>query len=173
MNNVYVTNITRFFILTLLQVLILKRIAFNFGDFAFIHLIIYPLFLLLLPLNIPRPLIMVIGFILGMTIDIFYDSPGVHASTCVFIAYVRPMILSLLQPYEGYSTNASPTLRSLGFTWFLSYASILIGLHLLFYFSVEAFSFVFLFEILMNTIFSLIPSVIIVVLIMLIFNPKL
>jgi len=115
---------------------------------------------------------MAIGFILGMSIDVFYNSPGIHASACVFTAYIRTWILTLLEPYEGYSTNVSPTIKNFGLPWFLSYASILLGLHLLFYFSVEAFSFVFIFEIVMNTIFSLIASLLLTVLIMLIFNPK-
>lgn len=172
MNSVAVINIIRFIILVLAQVLILKRISFSFGEFAFIHFIIYPLFILLLPFNVPRPVQMFFGFVLGLTVDIFYDSPGIHASACVFTAYIRPYILSLLEPYEGYGTTACPTISSLGFPWFLTYSSIAMGLHLLFYFSVEAFSFVFLFEILMNSIFSLIASLLLVILVMLIFNPK-
>jgi len=172
MNSLYIANIVRFVLLVMTQVLILKRIAFSFGDFAFIHFIIYPILLLLLPLNIPRPLMMFIGFVLGISVDVFYDSPGIHASACVFTAYIRPWILALLAPYEGYSTNESPTIHNMGFPWFLSYASILLGLHLLFYFSVEAFSFVFIFEIVMNTIFSLIASLVLSMLLMLIFNPK-
>lgn len=172
MNSTIITNIIRFIVLVLAQVLILKRIAFSFGEFAFIHFIIYPLFILLLPFKIPRPLQMLIAFALGLTVDAFYDSPGIHTSACVFTAYIRPYILSFLEPYEGYATNATPTISSLGMPWFLTYSSIAIGLHLLFYFSVEAFSFVFLFEIVMNTIFSLIASVLLIVLVMLIFNPK-
>ena len=172
MNSVISANIIRFVILVLTQVLILKRIAFHFGEFAFIHFIVYPVIILLIPLNIPRPLLMGIGFITGMIVDIFYDSPGIHASACVFTAYIRQYVLSFIEPYEGYNVNLSPTIANMGISWFLTYSSILLGLHLFFYFSVEAFSFVFLFEIFMNTIFSLIASLGIVVLILMIFNPK-
>jgi len=172
MNSVIAVNSIRFIVLILAQVLILKRIAFHFGEFAFIHFIIYPLALILLPLNIPRPLVMAIGFVCGMTIDLFYDSPGIHASACVFTGFVRKYVLDLLEPYEGYSATLSPTPANTGVGWFLTYASILIGLHLLFYFSVEAFSFVFFFEIVLNTIFSLLSSVALAMLVMLIFNPK-
>lgn len=172
MNSVISANIVRFVVLILTQVLILKRIAFHFGEFAFIHFIIYPLALILLPLNIPRPLLMTIGFVFGMVIDVFYDSPGVHASACVFTAFIRKYVLDLLEPYEGYSATLSPTPANTGVAWFLTYVSVLVGLHLLFYFSVEAFSFVFLFEILLNTIFSLLSSVALAMLVLLIFNPK-
>jgi len=159
-------------LLILAQVLILKRIAFSFGDFAFIHFLIYPLCIILLPLQMPRPLLMFIGFVLGLSVDVFYDSPGVHAAACVFAAYVRPYVLSLLEPYEGYSNKMSPTPSTMGIPWFVSYVSIMMALHLIFYFSVEAFSFVFIFEIVLNTIFSLIASLIIIMVSMLIFNPK-
>jgi len=172
MNSIVITNIIRFFVLVLAQVLVLKRIAFHFGEFVFIHFIIYPVLILLLPLNIPRPMLMGIGFFLGLIVDIFYDSPGIHASACVFTAYIRSYVLNFLEPYEGYKANAVPTIRNMGLTWFMTYVSVLMGLHLLFYFSVEAFSFVFLFEIIMNTIFSLIASLAITVLLLLIFNPK-
>jgi len=172
MNSVAVSNIVRFVLLAFVQVLVFKRIAFNWGDFAFIHFIIYPLFIILLPVKIPRPIVIGLGFLIGIFVDLFYDSPGVHASASVFTAYARGIVLDFLEPYEGYNTNESPTIRTRGISWFMTYSSILFGLHLIWYFSVEAFSFVFIFEILLNTIFSFIASFIIVMLILLIFRPK-
>jgi hypothetical protein len=154
------------------QVLIFKRVAFHWGDFAFIHFIIYPLFIILLPTKLSRPLVILLGFIIGIFVDLFYDSPGIHASAGVFTAYARGLVLDLLEPYEGYNLNDSPTMETMGISWFMSYSSILLGLHLLYYFSMEAFSFVYIFEILMNTIFSFIASFIILMLFLLIFRPK-
>lgn len=172
MNSIVIKNIVRFFLLAIAQVLIFKRVAFNWGDFAFIHFIIYPLFIILLPTKLPRPLVISLGFLIGIFVDLFYDSPGIHSSAGVFTAYVRGLVLDLLEPYEGYNANDSPTIETMGLSWFMSYASILLALHLLFYFSVEAFSFVYIFEILMNTIFSFIASFIILMLFLLIFRPK-
>lgn len=172
MNSVVIKNIIRFFSLAIFQVLIFKRVAFNWGDFAFIHFIVYPLFIILLPIKLPRPLVIFLGFLIGIFIDFFYDSPGIHASAGVFTGYARGLILDLLEPYEGYNVNDSPTIETMGISWFMSYASILLGLHLLYYFSVEAFSFVYIFEIAMNTIFSFIASFIILMLFLLIFRPK-
>ena len=172
MNSVVINNIIRFFALAVVQVLVFKRIAFNWGEFAFIHFIIYPLFIILLPTKMPRPLVITLGFLIGIFVDLFYDSPGIHASAGVFTGYVRGLVLDLLEPYEGYNVDDSPTIETMGIGWFMGYASILLGLHLFYYFSVEAFSFVFLFEILMNTIFSFIASFIILMLFLLIFRPK-
>ena len=146
--------------------------AFNWGDFAFIHLIIYPLFIFLLPLKTPKVLVILLAFALGLFVDIFYDSPGVHAGASTFTAYFRIYVLRMLEPYEGYGLNDSPTVETMGLGWFMTYSSILLGVHLLTYFSLEAFSHVYLFEITMNTIFSFITSFIIIFLILLIFRPK-
>lgn len=172
MNSLVIKNIIRFFLLAIAQVLIFKRVAFNWGDFAFIHFIIYPLFIILLPTKMPRPLVIFLGFLIGIFVDLFYDSPGIHASAGVFTAYARGLVLDLLEPYEGYNSDDSPTIETMGISWFMSYCSILLGLHLFYYFSVEAFSFVYIFEILMNTIFSFIASFIILMLFLLIFRPK-
>ena len=172
MSSIVVKNIIRFFLLVIVQVLIFKRVAFNWGDFAFIHFIVYPLFIILLPIKAPRPLVIFLGFLIGILVDLFYDSPGIHASAGVFTAYARGLILDLLEPYEGYNTDDSPTIVTMGVVWFMSYCSILLGIHLLYYFSVEAFSFVYIFEIVMNTIFSFIASFIILMLFLLIFRPK-
>ena len=170
MNKLIVKNIIRAILLILLQGLVFRRIAFEWEDFAFIHLFIYPLIILLLPLRTPKILQIIIAFAIGLTIDIFYSSYGIHASALVFTAYIRDIVIKFLEPYSGYNVDESPTLRKMGFSWFLSYASILYFFHLFFYFSVEAFSFVYIFEIAMNTIFSFISSVIIVMLYQLIFR---
>ena len=171
-SSVIIVNTIRFFVLVIGQVLVFKRIAFNWGDFAFIHFIIYPLFLILLPIKTSRPLVIFLGFLIGLSVDLFYDSPGIHASAGVFTGYARGILLDFIEPYEGYNTNDSPTVETMGIGWFMTFSSILFGLHFLWYFSVEAFSFVFFFEILLNTIFSFIASFIIVMLLLLIFRPK-
>ena len=112
MNNWIFTNILRFVTLFIFQVFIFKRIAFNWEDFAFIHFVIYPLAILLLPIKTPRITVMLIAFIYGMGIDVFYDSPGIHASAAVFTAYVRGIVLKIIEPYEGYNSDDSPTIKT-------------------------------------------------------------
>lgn len=172
MNKALTRNIIRAIILMMIQVLILKRIAFEWGDFAFIHFIVYPVIILLLPIRTPKSLTLIIAFVIGLIIDMFYDSPGIHASALVFSGYSRTYLLAFLEPYEGYNMDDSPTMAAMGFTWFLIYASLFMAIHLLFYFSIEAFSFVFIFEIVMNSIFSFIASMVLIMLGQLIFRSK-
>lgn len=165
-------NIIRAVLLLLLQLLILKRIDISIGNFNYLHLLVYPLIIMLLPLKTPKIIVIVVSFILGLSIDMFYDSPGVHAGALVFIGYIRSFILKFLEPNEGYTAESTPTLFRMGVAWFLVYSSVLLITHHLIYFSLEAFSYVYLLEILLRTIFSFIGSLIILMIVMFITNPK-
>ena len=172
MNNAVLTNVWRFLLLVLIQVLILKRIAPDYGLFIYMSVIIYPIFIMLLPIRTPHVLAIALGFLLGITIDFFYDSIGVHASATVFIAFVRPYILSALEPRGGYTVNQSPTKKSLGINWFMIYSGILLFLHLFFYFSVEVFTFVYIGEIILRSVFSFFISMFFVIAYQYILDPK-
>lgn len=172
MNKLLYNNIGRAIILIILQVVIFKHISLSFGDFTYVHFFIYPLIILLIPFRVPKPVILVAAFLVGIIVDIFYDSPGVHASALVFTAYIRGFIIHLIEPYEGYNVDDGPNVKDMGFQWFFIYSTILLALHMLFYFSIEHFSVVYFFEIFMNSISSFIVSYIIILLIIIIFKPK-
>ena len=173
MNSDIAKNIWRFVLLLLLQGLIFKRISPDASLFYYVDFIIFPLFLFLLPFRTSPLLIIFLGFVIGLSLDLlFYDSPGVHASASVFTGFIRPTVLRFLEPKSGYNINQSPNKSELGMTWFLSYAAILLFGHLLFYFSIEFFTFVYIGQILLKTVLSFIFSMCFILLYMLIFDPK-
>src|SRR5690606_24816872 len=108
----------------------------------------------LLPMRTPVPLMLLLGFSIGFFVDVMYDTWGLHASAAVFTAYVRSFVFKIFEPRGGYNINLSPTLDSLGPKWFFQYTSVMMFLHLFFYFSVEAFTFVYIVDILLKTIVS-------------------
>jgi len=137
MNKVVLANALRFLGLLLLQVLILDEIELH----GFVNPYIYPLFILLLPLEIPHWLLMVIGFVFGLIIDIYANTLGFHASATVWLAFVRPYLLSFNQPRGGYEPEHRPVMSIMGFRWTILYVSIAILLHHLILFFVEVSSF--------------------------------
>ena len=143
-------NIFRFFFLVLLQVLIIKNIELG----RFINPFLYVLFILMLPLNTPNWLALIISFLLGLTVDMFYDTMGMHAAACVFMAYARSGVLKLFSPRDGYEFGTQPTIQYLGLPWFLSYAGILILLHHCVLFFIEVFRFSEFFSTLARIILS-------------------
>jgi hypothetical protein len=150
----------------------LKNIDFAFGSFTFIHILVYPIALFMLPMKTSKALALLIAFVYGLLIDVFYNSPGVHAAALVFSCYIKDLILKFLEPFEGYNINDVPTATKMGISWFISYMSLLLFLHCFFYFSVEAFSFVYFFNIFLNTIFTFFASMFVILLFQLIFRPK-
>ena len=86
MSDVIIANILRFLGLFLVQVLILVNVEINS---SYVNLYIYPLFLLLLPIRLQKVALLAIAFLVGISIDMFYDSAGVHAAASVFTAYFR------------------------------------------------------------------------------------
>lgn len=151
-------NIIRFILLILFQVLVLNQ------DQMLIHEMVNPylymLFILLLPFNLPRPALQLLGLLLGLTLDMFSDSMGLHAAACVFIAYLRPFILNILSPQGGFEViQRTPSVTSMGTSQFAIYVSILVLLHNIAYFSLSVFSFAdplyLLIKILLSTAVSL------------------
>ncbi len=98
----------------------------------------YIAFLLLIPLEAGALLVMLMGFATGLIIDIFYDSLGIHASACVIIMFLRPYLVNLMTPRGGYDAGLVPTLRVMGFEWFSVYSYVLILVHHLALFYIEA-----------------------------------
>ena len=130
-------NALRFVFLVLLQVWVLNHVQWN----GYINPYIYILFILMLPLDTPAWLVMVLAFLMGVTLDMFSDTGGIHAAASVFTAFARPGVLRLLSPRDGYESETAISAWSLGFKWFLAYTSILVLLHHLVYFYLEVFRF--------------------------------
>ena len=77
--------ILRFIVLVAIQVFILNNIQLG----GVINPYLYILFLLTLPVQTPRLLLLLIGFALGISIDMFQNSTGIHAFACVLIAFFK------------------------------------------------------------------------------------
>ncbi len=134
MNNQHIPGIIFSFILYLLLQVTLVRNVVLF-DTAFCY--VYVAFILLLPFDIGRVLLMTLAFLCGLLVDIFYDSLGMHASACVLIAFIRPFWTKTVPPRGGYEMGMRPTIKIMGFSWFITYTLPLIFIHHLVLFFVE------------------------------------
>lgn len=148
-------HIMRFLILILLQVMVLNHIQFS----GYINPYIYILFVLMLPVETPKWLLLVIAFATGLTIDMFSSSGGIHAAASVVVAFARPGVLRLIAPRDGYESETRLTPGAMGFKWFITYVSILVTLHHITYFYVEVFRFseffVTLWKAILNSAFTI------------------
>lgn len=172
MSSLTVRNIIRILLSVLVQVLIFKQVALGGPEFNYFHILVYPLAILMLPIDTPKPLVLIIAFTTGLIVDVFYDSPGLHAAALVFMAFLRPTVLRALTPDTGYVKNAFPVASYFGLLWYIQYAGVLLFFFLLAYFSLEAFTPVYIGSILMKTFFSFIVSFALIILHQIIINPK-
>lgn len=122
-----VKHIFRFIFFILLQALVLHRIPFLH---KFITPYLYYLFIIWLPFNTKRGWLTLSAFLLGLSLDYFLNTPGLHAAACTLIAYVRPFLVNVLIPQQGAEQNyASPSIRSMGWAPYFTLVLILTLLH--------------------------------------------
>lgn len=117
--------VVSFFLYLFFQVIILKNAVLFHTAFCFL----YVAYLLLLPVETNPLFLMVTAFVMGVFIDMFYDSLGLHALSSVLIVYLRKYWLARLTPQGGYDNGSIPGLALSGLQWFLVYAMPLIFVH--------------------------------------------
>lgn len=154
-----IKNIVRFFLLIALQVLLFNNIQFS----GYVNPYVYVLFILSLPFNTPRWVVLVLSFLIGIIIDMFSDSGGIHAAASTFMGYSRWFILAAIKPRDDYDDTKTPSIKDMGFAWFITYASILTVLHHFVYFYMEVFRFSEIFSVLLRVVLSSIFSLLLIV----------
>jgi len=166
MNSIFSVHTVRFIALAIFQVLILNHINF----LGYINPYVYILFIALYPIKNNRILLLLLSFLLGLTIDLFLDTGGIHAAASVLIAYVRPVILktSFGTIYEHQSIK----FNSVDFGSKLTYFTLLTVLHHLVLFSLEIFSISKIIFVLQKTLLSSIFTILISMVITIIFSRK-
>ena len=164
MNSIAGLNIVRFVLLLLVQVVICNHIDL----FGYIDPYIYIIFIFLFPIRDERLILLLVSFLLGMLVDLFSDSGGVHAAAAVCLAYARPVLLktSFGMLYEHHSIKFSTTdIGSL-----ITYISLGTVIHHLILFSLEIFNISNILLILQKTLFSSLFTIILSVLIIILFS---
>jgi rod shape-determining protein MreD len=166
MNSVNINSIIRFVVLILAQVLVFNNINFlgNINPYPYI------LFILLFPINNNRTLFIFLSFMLGLFVDLFSDSGGIHAAACVTIAFIRPPVLKFAfgMIYEHQTIKFNNT----EFSNRIVYFSILLVIHHLIMFLLEIFNISNIIFVLQKTLFSSIFTILICALISILFSNK-
>ena len=116
--------------------LISRLVLFDLGWCFF-----YLGFLLFLPLRTPIVVQLLLSFGMGLTMDIFYDTGGLHAAAAVLLGFLRPWVLRLLTPRDGYDSADTVNVHQMGWQWFMVYMLLLVVLHHTTFFVLELGSF--------------------------------
>lgn len=128
-------NIFRFIVLVLVQVYLLDNIQF----IGYVNPMIYVLFILSLPARMNRSAMLLLAFALGLTIDMFSDTMGLHTFATVLMAFLRtPIIRIFVSLDEG--ANPAPSFSTFGVSTYIKYVISMVFVHHTVLFSMESFS---------------------------------
>ena len=159
-------QIIRFVVLVLLQVLVINHIRLG----GYVHPYIYMIFIMLLPFSTPKWQLLVLGFALGLTVDLFTGTLGLHAGATTLMAFCRPSIIKLVSGNQKFENITEPNLGQLGGIWFFRYALCMVFIHHLALFFLESFSFRLIGQVMLRILLSVPVSIFLIMMILYIFK---
>ena len=163
MNSTLLVNISRFILLLSVQILIFNNMSF----LGFILPLPYILFIILYPVNGNKSGLLAASFLLGLTMDFFLNSGGIHATACIVLAFMRPLLFkfSFGVSYEYQTIKINDALTPERFSFIL----LSVVIHHSTMFLLEAFQVSFFWDILirslLSSVFTIISCIIIIYLI--------
>ena len=166
MNSTLLYNLSRFILLLAAQVLIFNNINF----LGFINPFPYILFIILYPVNGNKSGLLASSFILGILMDLFWNSGGVHTAACVMLAYYRPLLFKFASglSYEYQTIRINDKLSPDRFSFIL----LSVVSHHLTLFILEVFTLSSLWDILVRTIVSTLFTTLLCILIIYLIKPS-
>lgn len=135
MNNIFIYKNIKYIIILLIQILIIDTLPL--GHF---YIMLYPCTILLMPVSLPRAVVIVASFVIGFLVDWFCNGNGFHTASLTMLGYFRYYLLQYLEPSSKWNKNDAPNLYQQGLNWFIKYISISILLHHSYYYFLESFS---------------------------------
>jgi rod shape-determining protein MreD len=158
-----ILNSIRFLVFLALQLLIFN----NINLFGYLNPYPYVLFILLYPVNSNKSLLLLSSFTLGILIDMFANSGGVHATAALLLAYIRPSLFKFAfgLSYEYQTVKIADKITPERITLLL--LAIFIHHFILFFFEFFRIDLILtvLFRTLLSTLFTITISLLIIYLI--------
>lgn len=142
-------QIGRYIVVMLLQVLLFDQLQL----FGVCHPYIYILCLLMMPITLQHSLDMIIGAVVGIIMDVFCNSLGVHMAACILLMFLRPYVLGAVVSDKD-RLNEQINLRTIGMEAFVKYVVILVVIHHLTVFMLAAWSWSHIGFVLIETVVS-------------------
>ncbi|TAE76324.1 MAG: hypothetical protein EAZ85_00180 [Bacteroidetes bacterium] len=137
--------------------LFLQIFFFRYLDlFGVAFCFLYVNFLLFLPINTDKRMLLFVGFFVGFFIDGFDSTLGIHTFACVLIMFLRPFLLHFLSDKnEVYTLSLSEN----GVFWYLQYTLILTFIHHFTIFLLQQFNISYFLDTLIKGVASAILTV--------------
>ncbi len=151
-------QIGRYVVVMLLQVLLFDQLQL----WGACHPYIYILCLLMMPITLPHNVDMLIGALVGLVMDVFCNSLGVHTAACILVMFIRPYLIGALVNDKD-RLNEQISLRSIGMEAILRYVVIMVIIHHLMVFALAAWSWSHIGFVLLETLVSSLVTILIII----------
>ena len=165
--NKYLLNLIRFVLLVIAQVLVINHIRLG----GYVHPYIYLIFVMLMPINMPGWQLLLSGFGIGLAIDLFMGTLGMHAGATTLMAFCRPAIIRLVSGNQKFENIREPNIPQLGFPWFFRYTLCMVTVHNFTLFMLEGFTFHLVGQALFRILLSVPVSIFLILLTLYLFAP--
>ena len=136
MNMYLLSQFLWFVVMLVVQALLLNNIHL----FGCSTPLLYVYVILMARRDFPRWGLLLFGFLLGLGVDMFSNTPGVGACSMTLLAFVQPMLMKLFLPRDS-ADEFQPGIPSLGLMKFVYFSFISIFLYSLVFFTLEMFNF--------------------------------
>ncbi|MCQ2298403.1 MAG: hypothetical protein MJZ51_07295 [Bacteroidales bacterium] len=153
-------NIGRWLLLLALQIVVLDNVYL--GGYA--NLVIYVLFILMLPTGMNKNLLLLLAFGSGLLVDVFNNMLGFHAVACTAVAFMRAVFADRMLTKDEPVVIDTPSIFSVGNQQYVGYLTLMLGVYNLLYFSFEVFDFGDLWRILLLSVLSTLADIVLVLL---------
>ena len=130
------------------------------------------LFVMLLPINMPKWQLLFCGFGIGLAVDLFSGTLGLHAGATTLMAFCRPSIIKLVSGRQKFESVQEPNLSQLGLVWFIRYSVCMVLVHHFTLFILESFSFRLLGQVLLRILLSAPVTIFLIIMILYLFSPS-
>ncbi|MDR1338479.1 MAG: rod shape-determining protein MreD [Prevotellaceae bacterium] len=155
MNRNWLTVGVNFVILLFLQIFVCNAVYLG----IYLNVQIYLMFILFLPVNFSKSLVLFLSALMGFCIDLFSGELGLHMAACTLTAYVRPYLLKRISTSDELEI---PPINKIHFGQYLIYTGTLVILHHLLLFSLETFNLRDIFFVVTRTLLSAVFNIILI-----------
>ncbi|MBO4454096.1 MAG: rod shape-determining protein MreD [Paludibacteraceae bacterium] len=131
----WIRQLGRYIVVMLLQVLLFNQLQL----FGVCHPYVYVMCLLMMPLTLSQNADMIIGAAVGLVMDMFCNSLGVHTAACILLMFIRPYLVGVLVNDKD-RLNEQLTSRTLGIEAMIKYVVIMVLIHHFMVFMLAAWS---------------------------------
>ena len=115
------------------QIYILNEVMYA----SYINPYLYLIILFVMPFKTQKWFLLIYAFILGLSVDIFSETLGMHSSACLIIALLKPLVTKITIPHNIIEENDELIAQKIGLKSFILFSSILVFIHHSFLFILE------------------------------------